>query len=98
MYAAIRRAGIKKENMEQSIDDVDTKFLAILSDLPGFVSYYMIQTKEDEIISFSIFEGEDQAKEANKVGLNWIKENLSDYLSGKPQPEEGKVVVHGGKQ
>ncbi len=96
MHAAVRRVGIRKESMEQVIDEVDTKFLGILSELPGFVSYYMIQTKEDEVISFSIFESEEQANEANKIGMNWIKETIGSHLSGKPEPEEGKVVVHGG--
>ena len=96
MHAAIRRVGIHARDMEKVIDKVDTEFLAIMSELPGFVSYYMVKTKEDEIISFTIFEGEEQAQEANKIGLKWIKENIIDSISSPPQPEGGKVVIHGG--
>ncbi len=96
MHAVIRTVKINPQNMEQVIDDVDTQFLGILSEMPGFVSYYMVQTGKDEVISVSIFESEEQAQESNKAAMSWIKENLGPYVTAPVQSSEGKIAVHGG--
>jgi quinol monooxygenase YgiN len=96
MHIAMRTGKIHAEDAAQVIDKIDTEFLEILRQMPGFVSYYMVQTKADELTSISIFESKEQAEGSSKTASEWVKENLGPYLTGPLEIVEGKVVVHGG--
>jgi len=96
MYAALRTVKINPENMEQAIDKVDTEFLEMLREMPGFVSYYLVQTHEDQVTTVSVFDSQEEAEESNKVALGWIKENLGPFIQGPVQAVAGRVSVHGG--
>lgn len=96
MYAALRTTKVNPDDMDKVIDKVDTEFLEMLNKMDGFVSYYLVQTHQNQVTTVSIFESQEQAEESNKVALGWIKENLAPYMQGPVDAVAGKVAVHGG--
>jgi hypothetical protein len=53
---------------------VNERFFPLISKVPGFVSYYGIETGEHSWTSVNIFETPEGAAEATKRGLNFAKD------------------------
>jgi hypothetical protein len=94
MYAAIRQAKAKTGTAEKLASRIKEGAIPIISDVEGFMAYYVIYAPDDTVTAISVFNKYEQAEEANKRALAWIDENLGPLLAGPATAVAGPVIVH----
>ena len=94
MYASIRRAKGKPGSIAEAIQKTEQGFLPILSQVPGFVAYYLVDLGDDTVATVSIFQDKAGAEESSRRAQDWVKGSLAPLMAG---PLEiigvGEVVV-----
>ena len=91
MYASVRRYGTS--SAKEVTERVKEGFVPIISQGPGFVAYYAIDSGDGVWTSVSIFETQAGAEESNRMAADWIKQNVASLLSGSPEITAGELVV-----
>lgn len=94
MYAAIRQGKAKPGMAEQLARTIKDGAIPIISDVPGFMAYYVIYAPDDTVTAISIFNKVEEAQESNKLALAWVDENLKPYVVGEASATAGPVIVH----
>ena len=95
MYVSIRRYSTDSDDATEIVDLVRQGDIAdIISALPGFVSYYLLDCGEGTVASVSVFEDKAGAVQSNAIAARWVREKIlpSHYLS-PPEITGGNVVV-----
>jgi heme-degrading monooxygenase HmoA len=82
MYIAIRRMKAKPGELDEGMRRIENGFVPILRSVPGFVEYVGMQVGEDEGLTISFFETQEQAEESNRRAAEWVKENLAPLAAG----------------
>ena len=82
MYMAIRRLKVQPGLLDEAVRLVENEMLPILSSMPGFVEYEMVQIREDEGLTISVFETQEQAEESNKRAAEWVKPRFAQFAAG----------------
>jgi len=54
----------------------------IISNVPGFVEYVGVQVGEDEGLTISFFETQEQAEESTRRAAEWVKDYLAPLAAG----------------
>lgn len=93
MFATIRYYRTDPDSVEAVARRVREDFAPSIRETPGFVAYFVLNPREGELVSVSVFEERQAAEESNRKAEEWVSENLSDLL---PSPEfaEGRVLVY----
>ena len=94
MYAAIRRYHFKAEDSEKINRLIQEEFLPLLKKSNGFVSYNWLDTGAGEGASLSVFQDKAGADESIRIAADFVKTNMAELLSQKPEVIEGPVKVH----
>jgi hypothetical protein len=94
MYAAIRQGKAKTGAAEELARRIKEGAIPIISDVEGFMAYYVVYAPDDTVTAISIFNNHAGAEESNKRGLAWIEENLAPLLTGPATAIAGPVIVH----
>lgn len=94
MYAAIRQAKAKTGQAEEVARRIKEGAIPIISDVEGFMAYYVVYAPDDTVTAISIFNNVASADESNKRALAWIEQNLSPLLVGPATAVAGPVIVH----
>ena len=94
MYAAIRQAKAKTGVAEEVARRIKEGAIPIISDVEGFMGYYVVYAPDDTVTAISLFNNVAGADESNKRALAWIEENLSPLLVGPATAVAGPVIVH----
>jgi len=95
MYTSIRRYSTDSDDATEIVNIVRQGDIAdIISSLPGFVSYYLLDCGEGTVASISVFEDKAGAEKSNAIASRWVSEKVlpSHYLS-PPEISGGEVVV-----
>ena len=82
MYAAIRRIKVQPGSTEEVVQLAESGLVPIISSVPGFVEYVGVQVGEDEGLTISFFETQEQAEESNRRAAEWVKQNLAPLAAG----------------
>ncbi|WP_024508293.1 antibiotic biosynthesis monooxygenase [Bradyrhizobium sp. ARR65] len=94
MYAAIRQAKAKAGSAEELARRIKEGAIPIISDVEGFMGYYVVYAGDDTVTAISIFNKYEQAEEANRRALAWGEQNLAPLLVGPTTAVAGPVIVH----
>ncbi len=94
MYAAIRQAKAKTGTAEELARRIKEGAIPIISDVEGFMAYYVVYAPDDTVTAISIFNNHAGAEEANRRAIVWIKQNLAPLLAGQATAMAGPVIVH----
>ena len=94
MYAAIRQATAKAGTAEELARRIKEGAIPIISDVDGFMAYYVVYAPDDTVTAISIFNNHAGAEESNRRGLAWIEQDLMPLLVGPATAIAGPVVVH----
>lgn len=99
MYAAIRQGKARQGKArtgtaEELARRIKEGAIPIISDVEGFMAYYVVYAPDDTVTAISICNKFSGAEESNKRGLAWIEENLVPLLTGPATAVAGPVVVH----
>jgi hypothetical protein len=96
MYVAVRRFdGVTDP---QKVAQVAKEgFLPIISELPGFVAYYLVDAGDGVIVSTSVFEHKDAEEESTFLAGEFVAEHLAPLMPNPPQVTAGEVVAYKAK-
>jgi hypothetical protein len=68
--------------------------IPIISDVEGFIAYYVVYAPDDTVTAISIFNDYAGAEESNRRVLAWIEQGLKPLLAGPATAMAGPVIVH----
>ena len=94
MYAVIRQGRAKVGMAEELVRRIKEGAVPIISDVEGFMAYYVVYAPDDTVTAISIFNNYAGAEESNRRGLAWIEQDLMPLLIGPATAVAGPVVVH----
>ena len=94
MYAAIRQAKAKAGQAEELTRRIKEGAIPIISDVEGFMGYYVVYAPDDTVVAISLFNKYEGAEESNKRALGWIERELAPLLTGPASAIAGPVIVH----
>ena len=94
VYAAIRQGKAKTGMAEELARRIKEGAIPIISDVEGFMAYYVVYAPDDTVTAISIFNNYAGAEESNRRVLAWIEESLAPLLVGPPTATAGPVIVH----
>ena len=98
MYVAIRRLKAQPGSIDEAVRRVENELVPILSSVPGFIEYDMVQVGEDVGLTISFFETQEQAEESNRRAAEWVKQNLVPLAAGPHKiVAVGEVRIHKGE-
>jgi hypothetical protein len=95
MFATIRRyESVDPARMDELIKKADETLVPILSDVPGFSGYHLIQAGDRVFTSVGFYDTSAHADEANRVASDWVREQkLETALPSPPMVTSGEIVV-----
>ena len=96
MFATVRRyEGIDASKKAELTKKVNETLAPRLSKLPGFGSYFLIDTGNGVMSSIGLFDTSAQANESTRVASEWVRdEKLESILVNPPKVTDGEVIVH----
>jgi hypothetical protein len=96
MFATVRRyEGIDASNKAELTKKVGETLAPRLSKLPGFSSYFLIDTGNGVMSSIGLFDTSTHANESTRVASEWVRdEKLENILQNPPKVTDGEVIVH----
>ena len=96
MYVAVRR--FEGVTDSQKVAQVAKEgFVPIISEMPGFVAYYLVDAGDGVIVSTSIFEHKEAEEESNWRAGEFNAQHLAALVPNPPQITAGEVVVYKAK-
>jgi hypothetical protein len=93
MYVAVRRYdGVSdSQKVEQLVRE---GFVPIISEMPGFVAYYLANAGDGVMASTSVFEHKDAEEQSNFRAGEFVAEHLLPLMPNPPQITTGEVVAY----
>jgi hypothetical protein len=94
MYAAIRRYIYDNGSINDMSALVELGFLPQVSQIPGFIAYYLVDAGMNALATVSVFDSRQGAERSVRLAGEWIATNLADFRLKPPQVTTGEVKVH----
>jgi hypothetical protein len=96
MYAVVRRyEGVRDSKKVAQV--AKEGFVPIISEMPGFVAYYLVDAGDGVIVSTSVFEHKDAEEQSTFRAGEFVAEHLAPLLPNPPQVTAGEVDVYKAK-
>ncbi|MDQ3862439.1 MAG: hypothetical protein M3317_02860 [Actinomycetota bacterium] len=96
MYVAVRRyEGVTDSQRVGQLAQVG--FLPIISEMPGFVAYYLVDAGDGVTVSTSVFEHKDAEEQSTFRAGEFVSEHLAPLMPNPPQVTAGEVVAYKAK-
>ena len=93
MYVAVRRyEGVTDSHKVAQV--AQEGFVPIISEMPGFVAYYLVDAGDGVTISTSVFEHKDAEEQSTFRAGEFVQEHLVPLLPNPPQVTAGEVVAY----
>src|ERR1035438_8184295 len=87
MYAAIRQGKAKSGMAEELARRIKEGAIPIISDVPGFMAYYVVYAPDDTVTAISIFNDFAGAEESNRRALAWqYPRSCAGRIKASPLP------------
>jgi heme-degrading monooxygenase HmoA len=71
---------MKSGTAEEALEIARDRVIPLFEKQPGFVRYEVGSLDQGGIVSFSIWETEDEAVHAEEIAAEFVKENLADRV------------------
>ena len=96
MYVAVRRyEGMTDPQRVAQV--VREGFVPMISEMPGFLAYYLVDAGDGVSVSTSVFEHKDAEEQTNFRAGQFVAEHLAPLLPNPPQVTAGEVVAYRAK-
>jgi hypothetical protein len=94
MYTSIRRYKTDPKNVREIAKRAGEGFIPIISQVPGFIAYYVVDAGGGALTSISIFKDRAAADESNQRAASWVNKHLGPLVPQPPEITAGEVLVH----
>jgi hypothetical protein len=92
MYIAVRRyEGVTDTRKVAQL--AREGFLPIISEMPGFVAYYLVDAGDGVTVSTSVFEHKEAEEQSTFRAGEFVAEHLAPLMPNAPQVTAGEVVA-----
>jgi hypothetical protein len=68
-------------------------FVPIISEMPGFVAWYMVDAGDGVLVTTSVFEHKDAEEQSTFMAGEFIAEHLRPLFPNPPQVTAGEVIA-----
>jgi hypothetical protein len=94
MYAVIRRYQFDPSASEALDRNLRETLVPLLKDVPGFVTYYWLNSGAGAGASLSVFDSQEGAEASVRAAANFVQQHLSGLTMSKAEILEGEVQAH----
>lgn len=94
MFAAIRRYTMQRGSIEELGRDIEANFLPTVTQIPGFISYQLIDEGPGAMATISVFEDESGVRASTERATAYVREHFADAEITRIDVIEGAVVLH----
>jgi hypothetical protein len=98
MHVVIRHHTVDSTATEEIVRRAREGFAPLISTVPGFVAYAMVDAGAEGLLTASVFEDRAGAEESVRMAATWIRENLASLLPNPPQVTIGEVAIREVKE
>jgi hypothetical protein len=93
MYVAVRRfEGVSDSQKVAQL--AKEGFVPLISEMPGFVAYYLVDAGDGVTVSTSVFEHKDAEERSTFLAGEFVAEHLAPLMPNPPQVTAGEVVAY----
>ena len=93
MYVAVRR--YEGVNDPQKVAQLaEEHFVPIISEMPGFVAWHLVDAGDGVMVSTSVFEHKDAEEQSTFRAGEFTAEDLGPLVPNPPQVTAGEVVAY----
>jgi hypothetical protein len=93
MFISIRRYRQGAGTAADLAKKVEDEFVPMVSDVPGFVGYYVIDAGDNVVASVNVFEAREGAEESDRRAKEWVPGALAEFEPSDVEIIEGEVLV-----
>ena len=97
MFATIRRytpkGAIPDNGMQQVGRQIQEEFVPLAREIPGFHAYYVVNVRDRELVTVSIFETREGAAQSTKRAAEYVLENRLPFELNPPEVLEGEILT-----
>src|SRR5262245_15682200 len=92
-YGVIRRYRIDVKHLEQLIERAKNGFLPLVTHLPGFASYSVLDAGRGTLVTLSGFTTPAGATESTRTAATFVREHLGRLVPDAPEVTSGVVKL-----
>ena len=93
MYTVIRKYDLIPGTVEELIQHVQESLVPIISRVPGFRAYYLLEVGDNEVAAISMFDTLADARTSARQTAAWVAEHTELFFQGFSKPMAGQVRV-----
>lgn len=94
-FIVFRRYQLKPGNsMDELVNLVNSGFVPIISKIPGFKEYMLVDAGSGAHVSVSLFTDQSGAEASTKAAADWAAANVAPLIDGPADVTEGWVRIH----
>jgi hypothetical protein len=93
MYASVRHYTLGAGSIDSLMHRVDEEFAPAISQEPGFVAYFALDTGDATVETISIFHDNTAAEASNELASDYVRENLGEFELTRTAVSGGEVLV-----
>jgi hypothetical protein len=90
-HGVIRRYEIDPKNVDQIVTRAKSGFLPLVTHLPGFATYSILDAGKGTLVTLSGFTTASGPAESTKAAASYVKEHLSALVPKAPEVTSGEV-------
>jgi hypothetical protein len=94
MYASVRLTQAKPGTAGRIGQRVTDDFVPVVSQIPGFIGYYVLDIGGDRLVTVSIFEDVSGARASIQASHEWVGKNITEWLAKPLEIMEGEVIAY----
>jgi len=92
-YAVMRRYEIDPKNVDTIVSRAKSGFLPLVTHLPGFASYSILDAGKGTLVTLSGFTTFSGVAESTKAAATFVKEHLASLVPKPPEVTSGEVKL-----
>jgi hypothetical protein len=92
-YGVIRRYEIDPKNVETIVSRAKNGFLPLVTHLPGFATYSILDAGKGVVVTLSGFTTSSGAAESTNAAATFVKEHLASLVPKPPEVTSGEVKL-----
>jgi hypothetical protein len=89
----LRSYQVDPKNIDTIVASAKSGFLPIVTRVPGFASYGMLDAGKGTLVTISGFTTASGSEESTKAASNYIKEHLAALVPKAPEVTSGEVKL-----
>jgi hypothetical protein len=92
-YGVVRRYHVDPKNIDKIVGSAKSGFLPLVTHLPGFASYAILDGGKGTLVTISGFTTSSGSAESTKAAATYIKEHLAALVTNAPEVTSGEVKL-----